>query len=310
MLVRTILILIVIALCGCAGSQQNVKWANKFNRSSSAADISAHGVPAVPETFLGEMTSEELERSGDILFRRGDFCLAYVKYEKALQLNPESTRILYKKGLLLMNGGANEDAIQVFESILSSDPDNSGAYLCMGQACFQMKKFREAKENLQRALILDPGLWKAHSLMGIVYDCVGQHDSAISEYAAALRMKPDKGYIYNNLGISSALTGQYETALDAFNKALEVGCRDIQKIYNNKGLVLAKMGRYSEALQAFRKGGSETQAYNNLGCVYLEQNKWEKAVETFECAMHVNPKFDAGIHQNLKKARMHVVKQN
>src|SRR5690606_19873384 len=91
------LILFVIAICGCAGSQQNVKWANKFNRSTSAADISAHGVPAAPDTYLGEMTAAELERSGDILFNRGNLYMAFVKYEKCLQLDPHNVRVLYKK---------------------------------------------------------------------------------------------------------------------------------------------------------------------------------------------------------------------
>ncbi len=40
-------------------------------------------------------------------------------------------------------------------------------------------------------------------------------------------------------------------------------------------MALSELVRYQEALEAFRKGGNEARAYNNLGCIYLEEEKFE-----------------------------------
>ena len=69
-------------------------------------------------------------------------------------------------------------------------------------------------------------------------------------------------------------------------------------------MALSKLGRYQEALEAFRKGGNEAQAYNNLGCIYLEEGKFEKAITCFEKAIKINPAFYLRASENLKKARI------
>lgn len=47
---------------------------------------------------LSKMTSEELEREGDIYLSRRNFHMAYLNYEKALQKDPDDLGIHYKKG--------------------------------------------------------------------------------------------------------------------------------------------------------------------------------------------------------------------
>jgi tetratricopeptide (TPR) repeat protein len=75
-------------------------------------------------------------------------------------------------------------------------------------------------------------------------------------------------------------------------------------VYNNLGIALSNLKRYNQALEAFRKGGTEAQAYNNLGVVYLEHGKFEKASDCFEKAIRIDPKFYIIANENLKKANM------
>jgi Flp pilus assembly protein TadD len=126
---------------------------------------------------------------------------------------------------------------------------------------------------------------------------------AIHEFEAAIRLKPDEGLLYNNLGVSYSLAGEYKKALNAFNKAKKRNYFD-SKFYNNLGLVLSKLGRNQEALEAFRRKGDQAQAYNNLGCIYLEAGEYEKAISYFEKAIEVNPTFYAKASDNLEKAKM------
>lgn len=116
-------------------------------------------------------------------------------------------------------------------------------------------------------------------------------------------MRPHSGVLYHNLGVSYSQAGDYERAVNAFQKALENRYVD-KKVYNNLGLALSKVGRHEEALEAFKKGGDIAQAYNNLGCVYLNEDKFEKAIKCFETAIELSPGFYAKANENLKKARI------
>jgi len=109
--------------------------------------------------------------------------------------------------------------------------------------------------------------------------------------------------VYNNLGVSYSMAGQYRKAAEAFKKAIE-SKYSTPKVYNNLGVSLSNLKRYSEALEAFRKGGTEAQAYNNLGVVYLKQGKFEQASDCFEKAIRIDPKFYIIANENLKKAKV------
>jgi tetratricopeptide (TPR) repeat protein len=69
------------------------------------------------------------------------------------------------------------------------------------------------------------------------------------------------------------------------------------------GLALAKLGKYEEALVVFTEHGDEAQAYNNLGCVYLQKGEKKKAIRSFEKALEIKPAFYHRASQNLKKAK-------
>ena len=116
-------------------------------------------------------------------------------------------------------------------------------------------------------------------------------------------MRPHEGFLYNNLGVSHMLAGKYKSAIIDFYNALQHNYFN-SKVYNNLGLALARAGQYEEALDAFRKGGNEAQAQNNLGCFYLAQDQYGKAVSSFEKAIEVNPTFYIKAKDNLEKAKI------
>ena len=300
--------IMISSLLGCAATDQNMRFENNYK------SIFQQQIAHVPDgsslqQSLPEVTSDELEKMGDIYFNQGNLQKAFLNYEKSLRLKPDNARVHYKKGVLLVVGGMNKDAITEFQEVLKKDPKYALAYEGLGQAFFQMQEYEDAEKQLRKAIELDPKLWKTHNLLGVIYDYKKNHGNAIREYRAAIALKPGDGILYNNLGISHSLNGDYEKAIRVYWEALE-NTTSLRKIYNNLGLVLAKQRRYQEALEAFRKGGDEAQAYNNLGCVYLQQGKLEKAIRCFEKAIENRSTFYARARDNLKKARMAYVYQS
>jgi Flp pilus assembly protein TadD len=108
--------------------------------------------------------------------------------------------------------------------------------------------------------------------------------------------------LYNNLGVSYTLTGEFKKAVRAFNRAIDLKYTQ-SKVFNNLGMAFANLEQYSNALQAFKQGGGQARAYNNLGCIYLKKGMFKDAARCFEKAIEIEPGFYARANENLKKIR-------
>jgi Flp pilus assembly protein TadD len=308
MRILTIASLTMMILSGCTSkkslnSQHPEDLLIPQVRSISGDAALRHPQGPQPAKPLPEMTAEDFERAGDAYFNSRNLHMAFIQYEKALRLLPDNPRVQYKRGLLLVAAKMDDEAIQGFKTVLEKEPGNALAYEGLGEAFFQSKNYPEAEQHLQRAIVLDPKLWKSHNILGVIHDYQGRHDMAIREYQAALALRPENGDLYNNLGMSYYLAGKYEDAVKAFYQALDA--KNAQsKVYNNLGLALFKMGKHPEALEALRKGGNEAQAYNNLGCMYMGHGDHSKAARSFEKAIELKPAYYTTAGENLKNSRL------
>ena len=53
--------------------------------------------------------------------------------------------------------------------------------------------------------------------LGNIYDFRKKHETAVREYQSAVAVNPKAGFVYNNLGVSHSMAGQYRQAVEAFS---------------------------------------------------------------------------------------------
>lgn len=98
---------------------------------------------------------------------------------------------------------------------------------------------------------------------------------------------------YNNRGNAYLMLGQYQQAIEDYNKALEQD-RDFAKAYNNRGLAYGNLGKYQLAIEDFsvsvRKNNREPMAYFNRGNVFKALGDYQKAIEDYSKAIELNPR--------------------
>ncbi len=250
---------------------------------------------------LPEMTEADHERLGDRYYTEGKLEMAFLQYSKVLQKKPDDAMVLCKRGMIFLRKGMNDSAMKDFQTVLGKDSAHALAHQGMGQALFKMKNYGEAEKHVQQAVKSNPRLWVSYNFLGIMYDYQEQHQKAVDSYKAAINAKSDEAPLFNNLGVSYSLMGDNEKAVEAFRQGLSISPRD-RKIGNNLGMVLCKLGRHVEALEAFKTSGDEAQAYNNLGCFYLEGGEFDKAIRAFERAIQLRQDHYAQAKDNLRKA--------
>jgi tetratricopeptide (TPR) repeat protein len=250
-----------------------------------------------------EINADEYEKLGDALLANGKYFMAFMQYENSLEKDKDNLRVEYKKGVAMLGGGRLKEAHNLFKIILEKKPDFALAYEGIGRINFRNKLYPVAKFNFEKAIGLDPLLWRSYSYLGHIHDIRKEYDLAVREYKTALTIKPGAGFVYNNLGVSLSMAGHYKEAVDSFYHALELGYGS-NKVYNNLGQVLMKLDLYDKAFEAFKKADSEAVAWNNIGVGYLNNGRINKAAHCFKKAIELSPKFYVLANENLKKCRL------
>lgn len=100
---------------------------------------------------------------------------------RAIELYPHFAEAIGIRGILHLDRGETEAALDDFHSALTIDPSYATAYLAAGAAYNQQGKFDDAIRELDRGVSLSPASWQAYFELGKAK--LGKKD-----YPAALRM--------------------------------------------------------------------------------------------------------------------------
>jgi Flp pilus assembly protein TadD len=300
-----VLLISVALLSGCAswwGAQDSIARNEHMRMLEMQKNTEAAKAAMDTPKELPEMDARGLEQVGDNYARQGNPAMAYIQYEKALAKDPKLESAKYKKGFLLLSRGMDDEALKVFEDILSRDPKSVPALEGKGRVRMAKNDLDGAMSDFDATIAVDPRHWQGYALRGSIYDKRKDYDKAVAEYEKAITINPNSSLLFNNLGMSYYLMGDNKKAAEAYSKAIRLDFNN-RRAYNNLGLALYRMGHDEEALLAFKQGGDEAGAYNNMGCLYMTDKKYDKAIQSFEKAIALKPQYYAKAQENMSKAK-------
>jgi len=165
-------------------------------------------------------------------------------------------------------------------------PDDVEAYLQLSQAQRDLRRYAEAADSAQQALVIAPGErqalmqlarakiaqgqafyaiapleqaraidprdWEAASLLGVALDQVSRHDEARAAWAEALALSPDNPAVLTNMALAMASSGQTGEAELLLRRAVAQPGSTIQ-MRLNLALMIGLQGRTAEAEQILRR---------------------------------------------------------
>jgi len=144
---------------------------------------------------------------------------------------------------------------------------------------------------------------------GLIWWALGNNKKAMWELNHALTIADENkirrdeiATTYNNIGLVFRETGQYQNALDAFDKALSID-REIKSRWaiaydlRNKGLTLLRMGNAEQSLPLFKEAVSisheignrvnEAKARLGLGMAFAETGNVNESEKAFDSALRL-----------------------
>jgi serine/threonine protein kinase/Flp pilus assembly protein TadD len=151
--------------------------------------------------------------------------------------------------------------------------------------------YRKAREEVERAFLLDPNLAVAHAEMGWIkrsYDW--DWSGAEASFQRALQLEPGNATIVRGAAVLPGVLGRLEEAIEIDHRALELDPLS-PIICNNLGLHTYYAGRYDESIASFQKALALNPEYPEvrvyLARVYLFQSRITEALA--EIARERNP---------------------
>ncbi|MDE0265458.1 MAG: tetratricopeptide repeat protein [Thaumarchaeota archaeon] len=156
----------------------------------------------------------------------------------------------YSKGYSLYKLKKFTQAIACFDKIISSNADNTLAYVWKGFTLLASGQSVEAIECFDKAIEIDPNNSFLHTHKGIVLATLGERIKAIECFDKAIEINPKDYFSYTNKGITLVELDKPAKAIEYFNKAIEINSR-FSATHKAKGTALKMLGKYDEAERCY-----------------------------------------------------------
>jgi tetratricopeptide (TPR) repeat protein len=196
------------------------RWKALRGEQPSLAPTFSAERPTMHEDHIGASTFIE---KGWSKLSLGDHEGAEVALRKAIDLSPNDTQAQALLGWALMHQEKYDEALRVFQAVLSKQPDNSLARINIGYISFKKKSFADAIEHLSRAIRLDndrKATLYAHFYLGLVYLERDMFEDAQTFFEKTIVLGPNLIEAYYELGRAFWFNGQQDEALAAWNRGL------------------------------------------------------------------------------------------
>lgn len=196
----------------------------------------------------------------------------------------------YQAGVHCMEGNQCEQAIEHFNKVIASDPNNPDAHLLRGQAYHDLHKQQPAIDDFNKVISLRPNDARALGGRASAYCILGEYKKSIDDVTSIIRMDPKIAWIYQLRAQSLHGMGRNEEALKDITRSINLGNKS-SFVYFLRGTCHLENHEYKKTLvdcdRALSYDPSNTEAlflkgnvYERLGNTSMAIAQYDKAIAT------------------------------
>lgn len=204
---------------------------------------------------------------------------AEATYDAILTMKPQESDALFLRGNVRLGLGKIEAAVEDFDKVAAKEPDNYDRLIQIYEVLHYYGETDAGKEYLQNALEKKDAKISAYD-KGRMYYYLEEYQQAYHALEEAKSGGGAEAYLY--LGRAYEATGDYNYAANVYNSYLAKDKTNAE-IYNQLGLCEMTRGEYQKALAAFQAGMNaennnikQTLAFNEI-VAYEHLGEFQKA---------------------------------
>lgn len=224
---------------------------------------------------------------GVALAQQRSYVEALAKFEEAGRADPTNDRAFYNLAMTNFDMQAYGAAANAMRQAIAANPQSAMYQDKLATILLQLDppNLEQAKAALEKAIELDPTLYKSHFRLAQVLERMGDDQHALERYTEAVRRGPRFIEAYIELGRLYAQTGFPQQALQVLRAGLPVaiqGSTELARLHHMMGTVHQQQRNYDDAIREFRaaveiKPGMADSLFS-LGWTYSLVDNREEAI--------------------------------
>jgi tetratricopeptide (TPR) repeat protein len=258
------------------------------------------------------VTANDYNSRGEAKLAKNDIDGALADFNKALELNPDSTEArenqikanhaLNDRNKEWANGytflgqefkekGELDNALTYFNKAIECDPTFAVAYSSRGMVKKSKGDLEGAMADFNKAIELKENLPVTYMSRAAIKKAKGDLAGALVDYNRCIELKPGSAKAFNNRGELKFKQGDRDGALEDYNRAIELK-PDNAIYYSNRSMVKIKRdpdGAIVDCNRAIELKPDLGTAYNNRGMAKQVKGDLDGALEDYNKAISLQP---------------------
>jgi len=200
-----------------------------------------------------------LEFSGGLFFLDGQYVNSVIAWKKAEAIAPLDERTRFTLAMACIKVNHRSWARSELQTLAAEHPNHTLYLYWLSRVDYDDQKYFEAIVRLHRVVELDPSMVRAYDLLGLCYDYTGQFDEAIKAFSRAVELNRLQARPSPWPPLDMALTqlelNQLANAEKGLREAITYNPKLPQAQYQ-LGRVLDKEGKSEEAIEALKRSAA------------------------------------------------------
>jgi len=245
------------------------------------------------ETAVANEPKESKEYRESVLFLGQSYFLtgkvpeAVPWLEKARQAGVNLVELSYMLGNAYIQTHQPDKASNAFAVMFGFKPDSAAAHLITAQQMMHQEFEEDAKNELQKALALDPRIPQAHYMLGELATFRSDIETAIQELLHEIALNPNFAMAYYKLGDAYSRRDQWDQAIPQLERSIW-----LNPTYSGPYILLGKgylkLGELTNAEGSLRRAlamdPNNYSAHYILGQTLMQEGKTEEGKKMLERA--------------------------
>ncbi len=236
----------------------------------------------------------------------GQTSQAIEAYRQAVKLDSHYFEPQVSLGEIYTELDRVHEAIEAYHDALSINPGAAGPWISLGDLYRSEDRYSEAIPAYEEAIALDATSPRPYHGLGIIYEAQHRLPQAIENYEAAIsrygvEQATDQALAWNGLGNIYRQQQRQQPAMAAYRQAQALD-DSLPEPYRSLGLIHAQTGQVESAIIFYQRAIERYPAefdfnderavvYNDLGDAYSLLGRWDSAIDTYQRASELDESF-------------------
>ncbi len=265
--------ILIVFLTGCQSTKPDISL--EENREPEQNEANENPNPEALKYFM----------NGQMLMNQGDFPMAIIEFQEALNLDPNVGTIYTSIAECYWNIGKPELSMKNLRIAISKDPNDEEALKMIADQFIVQKKYKDAIEPLNRLKEINPEETRYIIALAELKKVDRDYSSAMYLYLEAYKIEPSRLELLESAGRYALQLTNKDRARSIF-KDLSIKDSE-QSNYLNLYLELALQTKnFDEAISHIQelnnKFGSSNDREAKLGILFYESGEPEKGIQILQ----------------------------